>query len=162
MKPLSAVAGISLVYDLTIGIGMLAATGTFAGRFDPVRLMKALDDFGITNMSAAATHYRMMRLSGAADRYAYTLRTLSFTGEPIDSATATGFVGGNIFCGIRAVISRIVHTCVPGDNMNLVVIVHVHNTFYFTDEVIGLFIADTTGHINTNTNVHSIFVHHAW
>ena len=35
-------------------------TGTFAGRFDPVRLMKALDDFKITNMSAAATHYARM------------------------------------------------------------------------------------------------------
>jgi acetyl-CoA synthetase len=30
----------------------------------------------------------MMRLSGAASRYRYAIRKLSFTGEPIDSATA--------------------------------------------------------------------------
>ena len=40
---------------------------------------------GTTNLSAAATHYRMMRMSGAASRYRYGLRKLSFTGEPIDS-----------------------------------------------------------------------------
>ena len=50
MKPLSAVAGISLVYDLTIGIGMLAATGTFAGLFgmpvpEPVLFAKLLGLF---------------------------------------------------------------------------------------------------------------------
>jgi acetyl-CoA synthetase len=43
-------------------------TGTFAGRFDAVRLMKALQDYKITNMSAAATHYRMMKNSGRAGR----------------------------------------------------------------------------------------------
>ena len=42
-----------------------------------------------TNISAAATHYRMMRSSGAAARYRYALEKLSFTGEPIDSETAS-------------------------------------------------------------------------
>ena len=62
-------------------------TGTFAGRFDAVRLMKALQDYRITNMSAAATHYRMMKNSGVARDYTFAFQKLSYTGEPIDPAT---------------------------------------------------------------------------
>ena len=62
--------------------------GAYAGRFDAERLLKALQDHRFTNISAAATHYRMMRNSGAAPRYRYALQKLSFTGEPIDSETA--------------------------------------------------------------------------
>ena len=51
-------------------------------------MLKALQDHRFTNISAAATHYRMMRNSGAAGRYRYALQKLSFTGEPIDSETA--------------------------------------------------------------------------
>ena len=54
----------------------------------PERLLEALEDHRFTNISAAATHYRMMRNSGAAPRYRYALEKLSFTGEPIDSETA--------------------------------------------------------------------------
>jgi acetyl-CoA synthetase len=59
-------------------------TGVYSGRFEPERLLRALQDFGTTNLSAAATHYRLIRNSGAAPRYHYGLRKLSFTGEPID------------------------------------------------------------------------------
>ena len=38
-------------------------------------------------MSAAATHYRMMKSSGAAGQFHYAIRKLSYTGEPIDTAT---------------------------------------------------------------------------
>lgn len=62
-------------------------TGAFAGRFDAVRLLRALQDYGITNLSAAATHYRMMRGCGEASRFRYAIRKLSYTGEPIDTAT---------------------------------------------------------------------------
>jgi acetyl-CoA synthetase len=62
-------------------------TGAFAGRFDADRLLRALADHGITNLSAAATHYRMMKSAGTASRYHYAIRKLSFTGEPIDEAT---------------------------------------------------------------------------
>jgi acetyl-CoA synthetase len=62
-------------------------TGTFSGRFDPALLLKALSDFRITNLSAAATHYRMMKNSGAAGRYRYAIDKMSFTGEPVDSET---------------------------------------------------------------------------
>jgi acetyl-CoA synthetase len=49
--------------------------------------MKALQDYGITNMSAAATHYRMMKNSGKAQEFEFAVRKLSYTGEPIDPAT---------------------------------------------------------------------------
>jgi acetyl-CoA synthetase len=62
-------------------------TGTYAGRFDPVRLMQALQEYRVTNLSAAATHYRMMRTSGQAQRFRFAIRKLSFTGEPIDAET---------------------------------------------------------------------------
>ena len=51
-------------------------------------MLKALHDHEFTNLSAAATHYRMMRNCGAAPNYTYSLEKLSFTGEPIDSETA--------------------------------------------------------------------------
>jgi acetyl-CoA synthetase len=62
-------------------------TGTFAGRFDAVRLMKALQDYKITNLSAAATHYRMMKNSEQAKAFTFAIEKLSYTGEPIDPAT---------------------------------------------------------------------------
>lgn len=64
-------------------------TGTFAGRFSPERMLEALERYAITNLSAAATHYRMMMNCAAAPRHAYAIDKLSFTGEPIDSETAT-------------------------------------------------------------------------
>jgi acetyl-CoA synthetase len=62
-------------------------TGAFAGKFDADRLLRALAEHEITNLSAAATHYRMMKSAGTAARYRYAIRKLSFTGEPIDEAT---------------------------------------------------------------------------
>ena len=61
--------------------------GTYSGRFDAERLMRALQDFRVTNLSAAATHYRMMKNTGAAARYRFHLEKLTFTGEPLDSET---------------------------------------------------------------------------
>ena len=52
---------------------LTGATGTFSGRFDAVRLMKGLQDYKITNMSAAATHYRMMKNSGKAGDFKFFL-----------------------------------------------------------------------------------------
>ncbi|MEM6495388.1 MAG: acyl-CoA synthetase [Pseudomonadota bacterium] len=62
-------------------------TGTFAGKFSPERLLQALEQYEISNLSAAATHYRMMMNCGRAGAHNYTIQKLSFTGEPIDSET---------------------------------------------------------------------------
>ncbi len=85
--PSSPAWGHGLWHGTLAPLAMGVTTGTFAGRFDPVRLMKALSDYRITNMSAAATHYRMMKNSGKADLFAFHFQKLSYTGEPIDPAT---------------------------------------------------------------------------
>jgi acetyl-CoA synthetase len=69
---------------LALGVPVAA----YAGRFDAARLMQAIEEFAITNLSAAATHYRLMKNAGVAPRRGVRLEKASFTGEPIDSATA--------------------------------------------------------------------------
>ncbi len=85
--PSSPAWGHGLWHGTLAPLGLGVTTGTFAGRFDPVRLMKALSDYKITNMSAASTHYRMMKNSGMAGNFAFYFNKLSYTGEPIDPAT---------------------------------------------------------------------------
>jgi acetyl-CoA synthetase len=85
--PSSPAWGHGLWHGTLAPLGLGVTTGTFAGRFDAVRLMKALSDHKITNMSAAATHYRMMKNSGAAGDFTFHFKKLSYTGEPIDPAT---------------------------------------------------------------------------
>lgn len=68
---------------LSLGV----TTGTMSGKFAALRLLKALQDYGITNLSAAATHYRMMKATGEASRFSFRLQKLSYTGEPIDPTT---------------------------------------------------------------------------
>lgn len=85
--PSSPAWGHGLWHGTLAPLALGVTTGTFAGRFDAVRLMKALQDFKITNMSAAATHYRMMKNSERADEFKFFIDKLSYTGEPIDPAT---------------------------------------------------------------------------
>lgn len=85
--PSSPAWGHGLWHGTLAPLGLGVTTGTFAGRFDAVRLMKALQDYKITNMSAAATHYRMMKNTGKASEFKFFFKKLSFTGEPIDPAT---------------------------------------------------------------------------
>lgn len=66
-------------------------TGTYSGRFDAVRLIRTLRDYRITDLSAAATHDRMMCISGRAAQFHVHIRTLSYTGASIDGATP-GFI----------------------------------------------------------------------
>ena len=83
--PSSPAWGHGLWHGTLAPLALGVETGVYAGRFDAERLLRALQDFATTNLSAAATHYRMMRMSGAAPRYRYAVRKMSFTGEPIDS-----------------------------------------------------------------------------
>ncbi len=85
--PSSPAWGHGLWHGTLAPLALGVTTGTFAGRFDAVRLMKALQDYKITNLSAAATHYRMMKNSGKAGEFKFSIKKLSFTGEPIDVAT---------------------------------------------------------------------------
>ena len=85
--PSSPAWGHGLWHGTLAPLALGDTTGTFAGRFDPVRLMQALSKFKISNMSAAATHYRMMKNSGKGDDFTFHFKKLSYTGEPIDPAT---------------------------------------------------------------------------
>ena len=85
--PSSPAWGHGLWHGTLAPLALGVTTGTFSGRFDAVRLMKAMQDYKITNMSAAATHYRMMKNSGKAKEFSFSIKKLSYTGEPIDPAT---------------------------------------------------------------------------
>lgn len=86
--PSSPAWGHGLVHGTIAPLALGVSTGTMGrGRFDPVRLMEALQDFGVTNLTAAATHYRMMKNSGRSKEFTFGLTKMSYTGEPIDPAT---------------------------------------------------------------------------
>ena len=85
--PSSPAWGHGLWHGTLAPLALGVTTGTMAGKFDPVRMLRALDDYEITALSAAATHFRMIKTSGAAARSRHAIRKLSFTGEPMDSAT---------------------------------------------------------------------------
>lgn len=85
--PSSPAWGHGLWHGTLAPLALGVTIGAYAGKFSAERLLKALHEHRFVNMSAAATHYRMIRNSGAARRHTYSLEKLSFTGEPIDSET---------------------------------------------------------------------------
>jgi len=85
--PSSPAWGHGLWHGTLAPLALGVTTGVYAGRFDADRLMRALHDHRITNLSAAATHYRLMKNAGTATRYRFAIEKLSFTGEPIDEET---------------------------------------------------------------------------
>ena len=68
---------------LALGI----AAGAYSGRFDAGRLGEALTAFEVTNVAAAPTVYRMLHRSGCLPPGRFRPAKVSFTGEPMDSAT---------------------------------------------------------------------------
>ena len=87
--PSSPAWGHGLWHGTLAPLALGLTIGTYAGRFDADRLMRALEEHRVTNLSAAATHYRMMKNAGTAHRYRFALEKLTFTGEPLDSDTRT-------------------------------------------------------------------------
>jgi acetyl-CoA synthetase len=83
--PSSPAWGHGLWHGTLAPLALGVQTGTMSGRFAPERLLAALHEYRVTNLSAAATHYRMMRNCEA--RYSVKLQKMSFTGEPVDSET---------------------------------------------------------------------------
>jgi acetyl-CoA synthetase len=86
--PSSPAWGHGLWHGTLAPLALGIETHAYAGRFDAERLLKALQDYGSTNLSAAATHYRMMKNTGHVSSYQTKLAKLSFTGEPIDRETS--------------------------------------------------------------------------
>lgn len=86
--PSSPAWGHGLWHGTLAPLALGLTVGAYSGKFHAERLLQALSQHGFTNMSAAATHYRMMKNCGKANDYTYRLQKLSFTGEPIDDDTA--------------------------------------------------------------------------
>ena len=90
MCPSSPAWGHGLWHGTLAPLALGVTTATYAGKFDAGRLTQALSDYRITNLSAAATHYRMMRMDTLAEaQINISIPKLTFTGEPIDSDTAS-------------------------------------------------------------------------
>lgn len=87
--PSSPAWGHGLWHGTLAPLALGLSIGAFSGKFNASRLLRALSEYKFTNMSAAATHYRMMRNSPEVNNYPYYFNKLSFTGEPIDSSTET-------------------------------------------------------------------------
>lgn len=85
--PSSPAWGHGLWHGTLAPLALGVTTGVYAGRFNAERLMQALQDYQVTNLSAAATHYRMMMNAGGAEQYRFAINKLSYTGEPIDEET---------------------------------------------------------------------------
>jgi acetyl-CoA synthetase len=85
--PSSPAWGHGLWHGTLAPLALGVTIGAFCGKFDPERLLGVLQDGRFNNISAAATHFRMMRNSGVAGKYRYALEKVSFTGEPMDGET---------------------------------------------------------------------------
>lgn len=85
--PSSPAWGHGLWHGTLAPLALGLTIGAFSGKYSAARLAEALSKHRFTNMSAAATHYRMLRNAPEATQYSYSIEKLSFTGEPIDSAT---------------------------------------------------------------------------
>ena len=57
------------------------AIGTVSGKFDPQICLEALEEWGVTNMAAISSHYRLIMESGKADGYRLKIKKISYTGE---------------------------------------------------------------------------------
>ena len=88
MCPSSPAWGHGLWHGTLAPLSLGVSIAAYAGPFDAERLMQAIEDFKITNMSAAATHYRMMKQAGTAGSHLFGLKKLTFTGEAMDGDTA--------------------------------------------------------------------------
>jgi acetyl-CoA synthetase len=71
------------ISPLALGI----AAGAYSGRFDAARLLDGLRAFGVTNLAAAPTVYRLLLRSGGVGALRPRLAKLTFTGEPMDART---------------------------------------------------------------------------
>ena len=85
--PSSPAWGHGLWHGTLAPLALGVTIGAYSGKFDAGRLLKALQHGCFNNISAAATHFRMMRNSGLSGKYKYFLEKVSFTGEPMDSET---------------------------------------------------------------------------
>jgi acetyl-CoA synthetase len=85
--PSSPAWGHGLWHGTIAPLALGVAAGAYSGRFEARRLLDALAGFEIDNLAAAPTVYRLLRNSGLTSGSSFRPRKLSYTGEPMDSAT---------------------------------------------------------------------------
>ena len=96
--PSSPAWGHGLWHGTLAPLALGIETGAYAGKFNADRLLAAMAGWGTTNLSAAATHYRLIRTAPSLLEHRLALRKISFTGEPIDSETLL-FIQDH--CGVK-------------------------------------------------------------
>ena len=60
------------------------AIGAYSGKFDPERILEALEEYEVTNMFAAPLIFRRMMESGKMDNYKLKFRRMSYSGGKLD------------------------------------------------------------------------------
>jgi acetyl-CoA synthetase len=63
------------------------ALGTFSGKFDPEKVLEALEDWEVTNMAGISSHYRLLIESPNIEKYRIKLKTIVATGEAMTKET---------------------------------------------------------------------------
>jgi acetyl-CoA synthetase len=57
--------------------------GTVSGKFSAEKALEALEEWGVTNMAAISSHYRLIFGSEGAANFNLKLKKMSYTGEPM-------------------------------------------------------------------------------
>ena len=63
------------------------AVGTYSGKFDPEKVLEALQDWEVTNMAGISSHYRILIESPNVEKYNIILKTIVATGEAMTKET---------------------------------------------------------------------------
>lgn len=84
--PSSPAWGHGIWYGTIAPLTFGKAVGTVSGKFDAEILHEALEEFGVTNMAAISSHYRLL-MDAWKDTYKNKLRLISFTGEAMSKST---------------------------------------------------------------------------
>lgn len=79
--------GHGLWYGTFAPLAQGVGTGTLSGRFSEKTLLEALEEFEITNLSAAPTVFRRIKNAGIIDNYNLKVKKITYTGEPMDIDT---------------------------------------------------------------------------
>jgi len=85
--PSSPAWGHGLWHGTLAPLALGVTTGTMGGKLTPCGCSGRSRSTTSPTCPPRATHYRMLKSSGETATYRYAIRKLSFTGEPMDSAT---------------------------------------------------------------------------
>lgn len=85
--PSSPAWGHGLWYGTLVPLSLGIAVGAYSGRFNEERLLEALEEFKINNISAAPTVFRRIKNFGKVKDYSLKINKISYTGEPMDLDT---------------------------------------------------------------------------